>query len=202
MRVVAYMLSCSARDEVRIETLRRLGETDWAAEAVVVLDEAEAERPQARQVETSERLLRKAASDGTEFVLFMEDDLDFNHYLRHNLDHWHPLVVADPDYHFMASLYNPNVGVLETRDDLAYAIANPNLVYGSQAFLLSRATVQHVLAHWRDVVGGQDIKISHIAATSGPIYYHRPSLVQHMPVPSTWGGRSHSAIDFSPGWRA
>lgn len=202
MCVVAYMLSCSARDDVRVGTLRRLGETDWAAEAVVVLDEADAGRPQARQVVTSERLLRKAAADGTEFVLFVEDDLDFNRHLRHNLDHWHPLVIAHPDYHFMASLYNPNVGALEISDDLAYAIANPELVYGSQAFLLSRATVQHVLAHWREVGGGQDIKISRIAATSGPIYYHRPSLVQHMPVPSTWGGRSHSAIDFSPAWRA
>ena len=27
---------------------------------------------------------------------------------------------------------------------------------------------------------------------------HRPSLVQHVPAPSTWGGMAHRAIDFDP----
>jgi hypothetical protein len=75
-------------------------------------------------------------------------------------------------------------------------------VYGSQAFLLSRATVALVLAGWDGVPGMQDIKISRIAAKAGPIHYHRPSLVQHVRAPSTWGGPQHWARDYSASWRA
>ncbi|QJY47948.1 hypothetical protein [Pseudonocardia broussonetiae] len=202
MDVVAYMISCSERADVRAGTLARLAATDWAADAVVVLDGSALPRPQDRQVETAERLLRRALSDGAPYVLFLEDDLEFNRYLRHNLESWWPLRTASPDTHFMASLYNPDIGAVEEHLELSYAVADPDLVYGSQAFLLSRATVARVIDGWYDVIGGQDIKISRLAATAGPIHYHRPSLVQHVPVPSTWGGVGHTAIDYSPTWLA
>jgi predicted O-methyltransferase YrrM len=34
------------------------------------------------------------------------------------------------------------------------------------------------------------------------VYYHAPSLVQHVPVQSAWGGGYHSAADFAPTWRS
>src|SRR3954454_11319303 len=97
--IVAYMLSCRARDGVREQTLARLAATDWSGEAVVVMDEVVAERAQERQERTSRRLLERARDDGAAFVLFLEDDLEFNAHLRHNLLAWHPRLAAGPDAH-------------------------------------------------------------------------------------------------------
>jgi hypothetical protein len=198
----AYMLSCGSRDAVRAATLQRLAATDWSGDVVVVLDESVAERPQERQEQTARRLLKQAAADGVQFVLFLEDDLEFNVHLEHNLTVWEPLRTAGPNAHLMASLYDPGVAAISWDYERAFSIAHPELVYGSQAFLLSRATVAVVLAGWDSVPGMQDIKISRLAAAVGPIHYHRPSLVQHVAAPSTWDGPSHWAEDFSPSWRA
>jgi hypothetical protein len=196
------MLSCAARDAVRASTLERLAATDWSGEVVVVLDESTSERPQERQEQTARRLLQRAAADRVGFVLFLEDDLEFNVHLEHNLAHWEPLRAAGPDGHLMASLYDPGVAAISWDHELAFSIAHPDLVYGSQAFLLSRATVAVVLAGWDSLPGMQDIKISRLAAAVGSIHYHRPSLVQHVAAPSTWNGPRHWAEDFSRSWRA
>lgn len=202
--IVAYMLSCRARDAVREETVRRLTATDWVHKPVVMLDESTFERPQDRQEHTARRLLEQAAADGAPFVLFLEDDLEFNVALRHNLTHWRPRLeaAASATGHLMASLYDPGVAAVEWHLEHAFSIAHPNLVYGSQAFLLSQPTLRQVLARWGEVPGMQDIKISRIAATIGPIHYHRPSLVQHVAAESTWGGPTHWANDYDATWRA
>jgi hypothetical protein len=200
--IVAYMVSCLAREAVRAATLERLAATDWPGDVVVVIDEVQAERAQERQERTARRLLETAAADGAAFVLFLEDDLDFNVNLHHNLTRWSPLLSAGPDGHLLGSLYDPGVAAVSWDRDRAFSVAHPELVYGSQAFLLSRATVLQVLEGWDSVEGMQDIKISRLAAGAGPIHYHRPSLVQHVDAPSTWGGPRHWARDFSSSWRA
>ena len=43
--------------------------------------------------------------------------------------------------------------------------------------------------------------LGRIAAQVGPIYYHTPSLVQHIGLASTWGGQRHQTNDFMPDWR-
>jgi hypothetical protein len=50
----------------------------------------------------------------------------------------------------------------------------------------------------------QDIKMSRLAARLGPIYYHLPSLVQHVGVKSTWtdDSRFHDTKSFDRDWRA
>jgi hypothetical protein len=48
----------------------------------------------------------------------------------------------------------------------------------------------------------QDIKMSRLAAKIGkPIYYHSPSLVQHVGQASVWGGSFHQSADFDADWR-
>ena len=48
----------------------------------------------------------------------------------------------------------------------------------------------------------QDIKISRLAAQlDEPIFYHVPSLVQHVGKRSTWGGKFHFAADYDPLWK-
>lgn len=196
------MLSCRVRDDIRTQTLARLGCTDWGDDVVVVMDDEIASRAQDRQERTARRLLEQAAADCVDFVLFLEDDLDFNRHLRHNLRSWEPLLAAGREGNLLASLYDPGVAARRWDPASAFSVAHPGLVYGSQALLLSRATLLRVVAGWETVAGMQDIKISRIAAAEGPVLYHRPSLVQHVQAPSTWGGAAHFATDFDADWRA
>jgi len=79
-----------------------------------------------------------------------------------------------------------------------YFVAYAESVYGSQAFVMSREMAEHFVANWWDVEGMQDIKMSRLAAQKGPIYYHQPSLVQHVGLVSTWteDARFHDTKSF------
>ena len=49
----------------------------------------------------------------------------------------------------------------------------------------------------------QDIRMSRLAGRfRPPLFYHAPSLVQHLGTVSTWGGGFHEAPDFDPDWKA
>jgi predicted O-methyltransferase YrrM len=202
MRIAAYMLSCHERALVRRETQERLAATDWAEPAQLVVDPEQHERSQQRQSDNARALLRRAIDNAAEFLLFLEDDLEFNQYLRANLTTWEPLRGTSAGGHFFASLYNPGIRELRREPVRAFLIADPSAVYGSQAFVLSLTTASHIERHWDDVAGMQDIKMSRLAARVGAIYYHVPSLVQHVPVQSVWGGGYHSAGDYQRDWRA
>jgi len=201
MNITAYMLSCPAREAMREQTLANLAVTDWGETAIVEIDRTTHPRLQERQTETAFRLLQRAIADGPDFFLFLEDDLDFNRALRHNLERWYPLSQVAPGGHFFASLYNPNVRALDQDEGNAFLVADPNSVYGSQAFVISAATARHLVDQWEIHIGMQDIKMSRLAAQVTSIFYHRPSLVQHTGVESAWGGRYHQAVDFQKDWR-
>lgn len=199
--IKAYILSCPDREEVRRQTIENLRLTDWGDEPEIEIDQTTFERRQERQEKTALALLRRAAAQSTGLILFLEDDLDFNRNLRHNLLHWYPLLKNPASGHFFASLYNPNIRSLVRSPQNAFFVADPNSVYGSQAFVLSASTAAYITEHWADVIGMQDIKMSRLAARVCPIYYHAPSLVQHTGRISVWGGQFHAANDFDPEWR-
>lgn len=196
----AYILSCPERGELRNQTVKNLALTDWGDEPVIEIDQTTHERKQDRQEQTAFRLLQRASASDSSMILFLEDDLDFNCHLRHNLCNWYPLAKMRQSSHFFASLYNPNVRPLVRSPQHSFFVADPNTVYGSQAFLLSINTARYVSEHWADVTGMQDIKMSRLAARVCPIYYHTPSLVQHIGKVSAWGGHYHSANDFDREW--
>ena len=198
----AYMLSCDEREETRRQTLANLRATDWRGPLRVELDRTTFARREERQEDTARRLLHSAVAEAPELILFLEDDLRFNLHLRHNLERWHPLSLLREGGHFFGSLYNPNIRELERRPEHAFFIADPQCVYGSQAFVLSLATARHIVEHWREVPGMQDIKMSRLAAQVCPIYYHLPSLVQHVGTQSVWGGHYHWTQDYDEGWKA
>jgi hypothetical protein len=82
-------------------------------------------------------------------------------------------------------------------------IVDPHTAFGSQALLLSKDAVEYVVRRWDAVPGLQDIKIFRLLARLGnPVFYHAPSLVQHIGANSTWGGGFHQASDFDPAWKA
>ena len=201
-RIVAFMTSCEERREVHDRTLAQLATTDWGEPALVVMDRVIHERVLSRITDTGRCLLERAVAEAEDIFLYLEDDLEFNHSLRHDLEHWPPLVDRLAGDFFFGSLYNPNVvPVISEQDPRSFTVAEPDKVYGSQAFVLSVAAARWILDHWDDVPAPPDIRFSRLAARRSPIYYHRPSLVQHRPVDSTWGGSQHAAVDFSPTWR-
>lgn len=185
------------------DTLAALAATDWGESPVVVMDEGRYERHQRRVLETGQRLLRQAVEEAGDLFLFMEDDVGFNRSIRHNLERWAPIVERNPETPFFASLYNPNIAPAATPSDPSSAVVgDPLAFYGTQCIVLSVATARAILDDWDDAVGMPDTRMSRLAARWSPIWFHRPSLVQHRPVASVWGGVSHQAIDFSPDWRA
>ncbi len=196
-------MTCEERAAVFAETAAGLAASDWGAPPVVVMDEARYERYQSRVVETGHRLLSRAVEEADDLFLFMEDDIEVNRSIRHNLEHWSPLVERDEGSYFFGSLYNPNISPPATADDPSPAVVgDPRAFYGSQAVVLSVATARAVLDAWDEQPGLPDVRMSRLAARRSPIWFHRPSLVQHRAVPSLWGGAVHQAIDYSPDWRA
>jgi hypothetical protein len=200
MRMEAFMLSCPEREAVRRQTLEHLRQTDWAEEATVIVEDSDLPRRQERQERGALRLLQAAlAQSGWDYALCLEDDLRFNRHLRHNLESWQPLRAGRVA---LASLYNPNIRRLRTLPEERCFIADTEAVYGAQAFLLGRDCAAYIVTHYLEVPGMSDIKFSRLAGRLQAIYYHCPSLVQHAPVPSVWGGAYHCAADFDADFRA
>lgn len=200
-KIVAVMISCPDRDEVRRQTFEKLTRTDWGNTPVhVQMDQAIGEDRQKRQTRCAFLALKAVLESRADYILFLEDDLDFNRHIQHNLQHWEPLRERRAT---LASLYNP--GIREAACDLKThsRLVDPGSVFGSQAFLISVRAVNHILNHWHEVPGMQDIKMSRLAGRLGvPLFYHAPSLVQHVGKASLWGARFHQARDFDQNWKA
>ena len=199
MSVVPIVITCPERAQMLKQTLANFGETDWTEPPHIQMDDLQSEDRRARQTRNVQRGLEWYLTESdADFALLLEDDLEFNLHLRWNLERWSPMV----DGHLaFGSLYNPNIRRLSEGSD--YFLADPNACYGSQAFLLSRDAVAVALRDWESVVGMQDIKLTRIMAAAGhSLYYHRPSLVQHLGVESEWGGGFHQTADFDRNWQA
>ena len=195
-------MSCQERADVRRRTIANLAATDWGAPPVLVLDLERFDDRKERGSDTARRLLESAVERECDLALFLEDDVDFHPMLRRCLDEWMPLRARSAGDHFFASLYNPNVDPLAgAQEGPTYFVADPEKSYGSQAYVIARPTMQHLLAHWDDIPRGYDIKMTRLAAQVTPLYYHRPSLVEHLAVRSLIGGVPHESIDFDPQWR-
>jgi len=193
----------------------------------IQMDETTCERRQERQEHNSLAALATGLNrfPDADVLLFFEDDIIFNRHLIHNLQRWSPLrnaecgmrnakcagaslphsAIATPNSVLVfGSLYDPTVRELSAKPAEHYFIADPQAVYGSQAFVMSRAMAKHFVENWWDVEGMQDIKMSRLAALLGPIYYHQPSLVQHVGVVSTWtdDARFHDTKTFDRNFKA
>jgi hypothetical protein len=200
--VSAFMFSCAERSALRCQTLSDLRASDWDEEPAIEIDQRAFGQAGERIPATAFRLLVRAIETGSDIILFLEGDLRFNRHLRANLGCWHPLAGISRDCHFFGSLYYPRVRELERRSDLGYFLADPRSIFGSQALIFSWATGLHLVKHWHEVDGLPDFRMSRLAADVCPIYYHVPSLVQHVGHSSTWGGPYHRAHDFRPDWKA
>lgn len=204
-RLKAYVYTCPERREVCEGTLARFRATDWGEDPVACVDDGGGPTNTYRLAANARRALAAALADDADFFLFLEDDLLFNLHLRHNLAHWPPL---RDGWLWMGSLYNPGlypdpqVAAGDLRASRALTVARGSY-YSTQAVVLSRLAVETVLREWDDAPEAFDLKIAAIAERHSPgVLLHLPSLVQHVPVPSTWGGGGNRAQNFDPFFRA
>jgi ADP-heptose:LPS heptosyltransferase len=200
IQVKAVMITCPERETIRQKTLANLARSDWGeAPLHIQVDRGTGDNHQQRQTRCAYLALKMGLELDADYVLFLEDDLDFNRHLRHNLNSWTPLKTGRVT---LASLYNPSVRELACDLEHTARVVAPDSVFGSQALVISRRALESVVCHWHEIAGMQDIKISRLAGRLGrPILYHAPSLIQHLGTQSLWKGRFHRARDFDRDWR-
>ena len=207
MNFATVIITCPGREASLEKTLLSYAQTDMGNSALVITDINQHERRQERQEHNSLTALMEVikASPTADFILFCEDDIIFNRHLRHNLENWAPLkefLELPKQRHFFGSLYDPTIREQEVNEAANYFIADPDSVYGSQCFVMSRIMALYFIAYWWEVPGMQDIKMSRLAARLVSIYYHAPSLVQHVGVVSAWGGPFHDTKMFDGDFKA
>jgi hypothetical protein len=202
VRFTTFVMSCAARAPELELTLERLRACGWLGTPTVVLDQEIGTRPIDRIHHTWRRMIRHAATSDAPFALLLEDDVVFGRWFPHNLRTWPLLAALPPSRAFYASLYNPNRPFFLRRPAQRYMVADPRAVWGAQAIVLTRETARFIDAHWDTASGNPDQRMPLIASRVTSIYFHVPSLVDHAPALSTWGGIEHAAIDFDPDWRA
>ena len=199
-RIRAVMISVPERASLRRATLAHLAASDWGDEPVLVQMDRHSTGARVHHITRNGRqALERSLGTDADYVLFLEDDLLFNRHLRHNLETW-PLLQRGEIT--LASLFHPGLRewVASARDSAL--VVDPESVYGSQALLLSRPAVRYILEHWDDLPLPLDLKMPRLAARlRAPVYYHWPSLVQHVGVKSAWGGRFFQSPDFDPDWK-
>lgn len=201
-KLQAVMISSGHRHDLRRQTLENLTRTDWGEVPVHVqiANPANGVDDPQWQMESALLVLKACLDREADYILFLEDDLDFNRHLRHNLINWLPFKTATLA---AASLYNPSVRELACDLKGNTRVMDPNSVFASQALLLSKPAVKHIVRHWDKVEGRHDFKMSRLAGELAKrFFYHAPSLVQHLDPVKELGGIYDRAMDFDPVWRA
>jgi hypothetical protein len=198
-----WLLTCPQRLGILQATLASFRRTDWQTPLRIhcTPQSGEIGDPEDSPIKRAHLAILRSALDapGTHFLI-LEDDVTFNVNLHHNLLHW-DLWEWVEDIHF-ATLYNPGLqaAVPFTPNALKFSA---DVAAGAQARLFSRACAELILEKFNSSagVGPQDRQFAILASEFGPLWAHRPSLVQHTGKESTWGGPWHQAIDYDPVWR-
>ncbi|MDB6109526.1 MAG: ADP-heptose:LPS heptosyltransferase-like protein [Pedosphaera sp.] len=201
LKIGAAMIWSAKQDALRLNTLANFAKTDWDGPPLQIrIEDGEAAGLRQRRAQGAFLALKRSLECQDDFTLLLEDQLDFNRHLRHNLHHWRLMKTGAVTF---ASLYNPRVR--ERACDLRNnaRIVEPEFAFGNQAFLIARSAVEYLVRHWDKAPGGPDTRITHLAGRlRSPIFYHAPSLVQHIGPASEAGRSFHQAMDFDPAWRA
>jgi hypothetical protein len=204
-RFAAHVLTSPDRRECVSRTVANLAASDWGEAPRVHVDLAPGPVSRERIAAAYGEMLRVAAEIPADYTLLLEDDIEVNRHLRHNLRHWQPLREGKL---ILGSLYNPDLAHLpgyrpETNgDELQHSfVAELRSVLGAQAVILSRTFLNYAVVHWYDAGAGQNRRLVRLATAFGPLHYHTPSLVQHIAIESLHGSELATARDFDPDWR-
>jgi ADP-heptose:LPS heptosyltransferase len=201
LKLAVAMGSCPERHELRNDTLRRLAKAGWPTDQVLLtIDERRFAARIDNITHTAWRAFRRALETDADYVLYLEDDVDFNKHLLENLCCWGPL--ARRELHIGGLC---NFGFRELAWDVPGCsfLLHPSKIWGAQALLLSRQMLCYCMEHWSEGPVEVDLKLGHLAAQAQhPFFCHCPSLVQHVGQSSTLGHSFFLAADFDPAWKA
>lgn len=209
--ISVHLLTCPARAASLAATLASWRGSDWGAEPLIYCDR-EPERAgeewgkaarNRRLTDAFAGMLRGVCAEGgdeKEWLLFIEDDLAFHPRIGSLVRSWAAL---GDERCVLASLFNPSLAKTLAWGTVARAFAaEPKTFLGAQALLLRRGAIQWALKDWDSVSGMQSQRLARIIGDKGPIWIHRPSLVQHVAENSSWGAHGQRALDFDPRWWA
>ncbi|MGL4424090.1 MAG: hypothetical protein ACRCZF_25770 [Gemmataceae bacterium] len=212
-RLTAYVLTYPANRESLDAMLASFRQCDWGGEPVVVEQPADITPGRLAGSSTYKRVLEKAADDGSDYALILEDDVRVARHLRHNLV-TNPLVARGVCNYL--GLFIPDLIAdpwERIEPHLGYRLARPRIigpdrlwqkhrVWGSQGYLLSQSLVRACLARWDQLTEGQDSRVLTVCRELAiPLWYTLPCLVQHSPVRSAFNTPPAFAPDFDPEYR-
>lgn len=179
-----FMLTCPERQRTRHATLASLGSSDWRSDFSLVVDPDQTQPTgPARLMANFRRAFVAAGQSRAHCVLVVEDDINFNEHLEHNVRKWLPLVAPDK----LGSLYRTSL----------------SLKIGCQALIMRTAVAKQVAKLATSTSDASLWPADCWLRERFQVHYHSPSLVQHRDERSTWGAVArHRAENFDPTWRA
>lgn len=179
-----FMLTCPERQRIRHATLASLGSSDWRSDFSLVIDPDQTQPTgPPRLMENFRRAFVAAGQSRARCVLIVEDDINFNEHLEHNVRKWLPLLAL----HKIGSLYRTSL----------------SMKIGCQALVMRTHTAERVGKTLARLTNQELWPTDYWLREHELIVYHSPSLVQHRDERSTWGAVArHRAENFDPTWRA
>jgi hypothetical protein len=200
------MLTCRRRHETCEKTLASWRKTDWPSDPIVHLDDAPEDPAQPWGSAARSRRVTDAFAKmlGTilaeqkpddEWLLLLEDDLEFNPTIAKQLRQWVPLQY---ERCILGTLFNPSLPRTTRRPLFPKSFPTDSKSFlGAQALLIRRRHARYVLEKWPFHTGMQAQRVAKMLAPYGSIYVHTPSLVQHVGKDSSWGANPMRALDFA-----
>ena len=201
MRIRAYIITCNHRNAVCARTLCNFARTDWGSPPEVTFSLRDSPNAHERWQGATATILQSVRADDSDYFLFLEDDLDFNRHLRHNLINWEPLRQRKA---IVASLDHPKVAVDSTNEADHYSISERRAFLTGDALLFKRDAALRILEDASTNSETGVCTISELAQrwmSGKPLYYHRPSLVQRKPE-NRGLCDDRTAVDFDPDFKA
>lgn len=190
------IITCPARSAILSKTLQSYATADFTYPAQVFTDSQKLSDKTVSQTQNAFRALTYMLGlVDWNWLLFAEDDVEFNQHIEHNLRYWPERVTGDVQCGKLYSCahYDGVHSGLVPADDVIK-------LGGSQGILLSRAFVLRVVQKWAQCESGimQDLRLFRLADR---VHVHQPNLVQHRQAISTWGGLPHVSDTFDLHWR-
>jgi hypothetical protein len=197
--VLAVIVTYSGRKHFGEKTLQNLRQTDWGDRpAHLQIHKDNDTDDTERHTRRAFLALKKGFELETDFIVLLEDDLEFNYHIGFNLDAWAPLRSGEVT---IANLYNFRGRELAFDAARHARIIDPKSWCGSQAYLFSRDTVRYLLRRWKDLEGSFEVKVWRLAQRlRNPIYFYAPSLVQRADISGDRGKKIHKTADFDADW--
>ena len=201
LKFEAIILSQAGENESRPRTSVNLAGTDWT-ELPVYIQAAEGGQNNSVEAQTRRAYLglKESLKRDADYTLLLEDAMDFNRHIHHNLQQWGPLKSGNVT---LAGLYNTKLRDLACDLKGNARLIDPASIFGVQAFFISRRTVEYLVRNWHRAAGPHTARISRLTAGKRhPIFYHSPSLVQPLRGASLEKDGPPPAKDFDRDWIA